>query len=81
MVSSAARMSARQPETQDPLPRVRALDGVRGLAILLVMIHHFTLLPSGPRIDDAFHAVSRLGWTGVDSSNLVNVKISAENAI
>jgi peptidoglycan/LPS O-acetylase OafA/YrhL len=48
------------------LPRVQALDGVRGLAILIVMIHHFTVIPQGPLIDDAVHGVSRLGWTGVD---------------
>lgn len=56
----------KKPEAQDPLPRVQALDGVRGLAILIVMIHHFTVIPAGPLIDDAVHGVSRLGWTGVD---------------
>ena len=57
---------SKKTDGSDPLPRVRALDGVRGLAILLVMIHHFTLIPHGPLADDALHAVSRLGWTGVD---------------
>ena len=67
VVSSARRMSAATKTAgNDPLPRVQALDGVRGLAILTVMIHHFTMLPHGPKLDDAVHAVCRLGWTGVD---------------
>jgi peptidoglycan/LPS O-acetylase OafA/YrhL len=49
------------------LPRVTALDGIRGLAILLVMIHHFTFLPKArPLVDIGVYAVSKLGWSGVD---------------
>jgi len=55
-----------RPRHDDSLPRVQALDGVRGLAILLVMIHHFTFLPKGPLADTAFYGVSKLGWSGVD---------------
>src|SRR5690242_1386699 len=51
----------------DPLPRVKALDGVRGLAIVLVMIHHFTFMPKArPLVDLAAYSVSKLGWSGVD---------------
>jgi peptidoglycan/LPS O-acetylase OafA/YrhL len=62
-----------------PLPRVRtdpdevarsghlpALDGVRGLAILLVMLTHFTLVQQGPVLDRLVGMAGRFGWTGVD---------------
>ena len=45
---------------------VPALDGVRGLAILLVLIYHQTVLsPAGP-FDAVFGRVARFGWCGVD---------------
>ena len=43
-----------------------ALDGVRGLAILLVLIYHQTVLSPGCRLDAAFGRVARFGWCGVD---------------
>lgn len=46
--------------------RVAALDGVRGLAILLVMSTHFTLIHHGVLLDRIVGAVGRLGWSGVD---------------
>jgi peptidoglycan/LPS O-acetylase OafA/YrhL len=45
---------------------VPALDGVRGLAILLVMLTHFTLVQGGPVIDRLVGLVGRFGWSGVD---------------
>src|SRR5947209_2843236 len=45
------------PNLQSHLP---ALDGIRGLAILLVMFHHFSF------VDDRYRQAGRLGWIGVD---------------
>ena len=44
---------------------VRELDGVRGLAILLVLFHHFLTFPEGP-FSETLNFIGRLGWTGVD---------------
>jgi len=57
----------------DPTPRLGAhipvLDGVRGLAILLVLIHHFGY-GGGPdyprRMGAIFFSVTNVGWVGVD---------------
>jgi len=45
-----------------------ALDGLRGAAILLVLLRHAVALPLQPAtpVDAAVAAVGRLGWTGVD---------------
>ncbi len=48
-----------------------ALDGVRGLAILLVMARHLSLLSMGsardaPVIDQVVRSVAAIGWVGVD---------------
>ena len=45
---------------------VPALDGIRGLAILMVMVYHLTLLPGRAGIDRAWAAVAAFGWAGVD---------------
>jgi peptidoglycan/LPS O-acetylase OafA/YrhL len=47
--------------------RILALDGIRGLAILLVMAYHFTL-PVGlsTKLESAVLAVLRQGWVGVE---------------
>ncbi|HXI20542.1 MAG TPA: acyltransferase, partial [Gemmatimonadales bacterium] len=53
------------PETRPHLP---GLDGVRGVAILLVMAFHFTTYGPGPyrTLDLAVLGPSSIGWAGVD---------------
>ncbi len=43
-----------------------ALDGLRGLAILLVMLTHFTVVQGGPLLDRVVGMAGRFGWSGVD---------------
>ncbi|HET9086889.1 MAG TPA: acyltransferase [Acidobacteriaceae bacterium] len=45
-----------------------ALDGLRGLAILLVLVSHLMLFNdrTGSRLGDSLAALRGLGWTGVD---------------
>lgn len=53
-------------ERSDEPARIPALDGVRGLAILLVMFFHFTVLWKDSKLDVVFGAATRFGWVGVD---------------
>ena len=47
--------------------RIPALDGVRGIAILLVMVHHYAqLLNPANTIDRLVLGAARAGWVGVD---------------
>lgn len=45
---------------------IPALDGLRGLAILLVLVTHFTVLTPMTAADRAVAAVAEHGWWGVD---------------
>jgi peptidoglycan/LPS O-acetylase OafA/YrhL len=46
---------------------IPVLDGIRGLAILLVMLRHFTLgMRAESVVDSAFKSVTSVGWSGVD---------------
>src|SRR5271154_3561146 len=50
-------------------PRILELDGIRGLAILLVLIAHIfyaPTLPGGPELLTKFKELFTLTWTGVD---------------
>jgi peptidoglycan/LPS O-acetylase OafA/YrhL len=43
-----------------------ALDGVRGVAILLVILFHHTLMAQQTPFDRVYVGLARLGWSGVD---------------
>jgi peptidoglycan/LPS O-acetylase OafA/YrhL len=43
-----------------------ALDGLRGIAILLVLFHHFTIIRPATEIERALANVALIGWSGVD---------------
>lgn len=45
---------------------VPALDGIRGLAILAVMIYHQTVMTSDTAADQVARRVAESGWCGVD---------------
>lgn len=42
------------------------LDGLRGIAIILVMAFHLTIFRPACMVDHAFVKLARYGWTGVD---------------
>lgn len=58
-----ATPQAGAPEAPCHLP---ALDGLRGLAILLVLIHHETVFTPTTPIEQLVHRVLTMGWCGVD---------------
>jgi peptidoglycan/LPS O-acetylase OafA/YrhL len=45
---------------------VPALDGLRGTAILLVILTHVRVMPTDKRLDQFFDFWRGLGWMGVD---------------
>jgi peptidoglycan/LPS O-acetylase OafA/YrhL len=63
----AADLSTQVPAMPDWSVRVPALDGLRGVAILLVLLRHsFFGLESQSSLLSAFLAAGRLTWSGVD---------------
>jgi peptidoglycan/LPS O-acetylase OafA/YrhL len=46
--------------------RIPTLDGLRGLAILMVMLFHMTLLTSTTLLDRVWINIAGYGWVGVD---------------
>lgn len=46
-------------------PHIAALDGLRGVAILLVLLHGFDVIAPSSGISRAFDIVLDLGWVGV----------------
>lgn len=53
----------RQPELDSHIP---ALDGLRGVAILLVLLHHAGTVQPNVWFDSVFFQIGRAGWCGVD---------------
>ena len=45
---------------------IRALDGLRGVAIILVLFHHLTIHRPTSGIDEWIASVPLFGWSGVD---------------
>jgi peptidoglycan/LPS O-acetylase OafA/YrhL len=43
-----------------------ALDGLRGIAILLVLLHHYFVLKPATALDEALAQGPYIGWAGVD---------------
>ena len=60
--------AAQQPGAEDA-GRIAGLDGVRGVAIALVMVFHFMLIAAPPprsAFDRVVAEISGVGWVGVD---------------
>ncbi len=62
IMTSAAVATPRSHSTSEPA-RIPELDGLRGIAILAVMIFHFGATPLSP---GSFRKVLEIGWSGVD---------------
>jgi peptidoglycan/LPS O-acetylase OafA/YrhL len=54
-------------EESSPAHNIRALDGIRGLAIIFVMLHHFEpLIPPSNLLVRSIKLTFSFGWAGVD---------------
>lgn len=60
--------SIQQPVTSSSLPHIPALDGLRGLAILLVLLHHAGVVrkESAGVVGWIYGNIASMGWVGVD---------------
>jgi peptidoglycan/LPS O-acetylase OafA/YrhL len=54
------------PPADDPARRTPELDGLRGVAILLVLVNNFYDGPSNGGLDYVVYHLAKSGWVGVD---------------
>jgi hypothetical protein len=59
-------VAAPPPAPADGPRHVLALDGIRGLAALSVMVYHFGRLESRAIVEPVLGFVTQFGWAGVD---------------
>ncbi|HMB95887.1 MAG TPA: acyltransferase [Tepidisphaeraceae bacterium] len=65
-LTSAQPRESTHPEDAASTAHVPALDGLRGLAIFLVLLTHFMQMRPQTPLDQLVAATCRFGWVGVD---------------
>jgi peptidoglycan/LPS O-acetylase OafA/YrhL len=66
MVSiSRVRTGGMRADDSRSLPHFPALDGLRGVAVLLVVVYHSWLMPIADGLDHIATSLAALGWSGV----------------
>jgi len=53
-------------DDESSITRIGALDGIRGLAIILVLVYHYARSAKQLGFESAILSVANIGWTGVD---------------